>query len=248
MNTTAEAETHTVDQSRAQPLRRPTSDRMIAGVAAGIADYLGADVTIIRIVLAVLTFVGGAGVPIYLACWLLIPEEGSTSPSPAASSSPGRPGRSEPKEARTMPAPYNPPWGRGSSGQRPTPDPNIRVSHAERTDVADRLSKHYGDGRLDEEEFNERLDRAMKAKTRADLDGLFDDLPDAEGPPRPSAAPLSPPWCGRHAVTARCRGSYSSRSWRSSRSWWDSHSPGRCSPSRSMRHGHWAGRSISPGC
>jgi len=28
-------------------------------------------------VLAVLTFVGGAGVPIYLACWLLIPEEGS---------------------------------------------------------------------------------------------------------------------------------------------------------------------------
>ena len=82
-----------------------------------------------------------------------------------------------------MPAPYNPPWGRGSSGQRPTPDPNIRVSHAERTEVADRLSKHYGDGRLDEEEFNERLDRAMKAKTRADLDGLFDDLPDSGEPP-----------------------------------------------------------------
>ena len=74
MNTTAEASTHTIDQSRPQPLRRPTSDRMIAGVAAGIANYLGADVTIIRIVLAVLTFVGGAGVPIYLACWLLIPE------------------------------------------------------------------------------------------------------------------------------------------------------------------------------
>jgi hypothetical protein len=90
-----------------------------------------------------------------------------------------------------MPAPYNPPWGRGSSGQRPTPDPNIRVSHAERTEVADRLSKHYGDGRLDEEEFNERLDRAMKAKTRADLDGLFDDLPGDE-PPRPPAGPLAP--------------------------------------------------------
>src|SRR5258708_20361901 len=77
MNTTAEAPTQTIDQSRPQPLRRPTGDRMIAGVAAGIAHYLGADVTIIRIVLAVLTFVGGAGVPIYLACWLLIPEEGS---------------------------------------------------------------------------------------------------------------------------------------------------------------------------
>ena len=85
-----------------------------------------------------------------------------------------------------MPAPYNPPWGRGSSGRRVTQeDPNMRVSHAERTEVADRLSKHYGDGRLDEEEFNERLDRAMKAKTRADLDGLFDDLPDVDDPPRP---------------------------------------------------------------
>jgi len=91
-----------------------------------------------------------------------------------------------------MPAPYNPPWGRGSSGQRPTPDPNVRVSHAERTEVADRLSKHYGDGRLDEEEFNERLDRAMKAKTRADLNGLFDDLPDSDEPPRQSAPPAPP--------------------------------------------------------
>src|SRR5260370_34644223 len=86
-----------------------------------------------------------------------------------------------------MPAPYNPLWGRGSSGQRSTPDPNMRVSHAERTEVTDRLSKHYGDGRLDEEEFNERLDRAMKAKTRADLDGLLDDLPGLGEPPAPSA-------------------------------------------------------------
>ena len=95
-----------------------------------------------------------------------------------------------------MPAPYNPPWGRGSSGQRPTPDPNIRVSHAERTEVADRLSKHYGDGRLDEEEFNERLDRAMKAKTRADLDGLFDDLPETGAP----AVPGRPRRRHRHPV------------------------------------------------
>jgi hypothetical protein len=54
----------------------------------------------------------------------------------------------------------------------------MRVSNAERTEVADRLSKHYGDGRLDEDEFNERLDRAMKAKTQADLHGVFADLPD----------------------------------------------------------------------
>ena len=50
---------------------------MLAGVAAGIARYLGVDVTLVRIVLAVLAIVGGAGVPIYLAGWLLIPEEGA---------------------------------------------------------------------------------------------------------------------------------------------------------------------------
>jgi phage shock protein PspC (stress-responsive transcriptional regulator) len=58
-------------------LYRPIGDRMLAGVAAGIAQYLDLDVTIVRVVLAVLAFAGGAGVPIYLAGWLLIPEEGA---------------------------------------------------------------------------------------------------------------------------------------------------------------------------
>ena len=64
-------------QMRSQQLRRPVEDRMLAGVAAGLARFLGIDVTIVRIVLAVLAVVGGAGLPIYLAGWLLIPEEGS---------------------------------------------------------------------------------------------------------------------------------------------------------------------------
>jgi phage shock protein C len=59
------------------PLYRPLHGRMIAGVAAGIADYLGIDVNVVRIVLAVLTFVGGLGLPIYVAGWLLIPDEGA---------------------------------------------------------------------------------------------------------------------------------------------------------------------------
>lgn len=59
------------------PLRRPVHDRMLAGVAASIADYLGVDPTIVRIAIVVLTFIGGAGIPLYLAGWLLIPEEGS---------------------------------------------------------------------------------------------------------------------------------------------------------------------------
>jgi len=47
---------------------------MIAGVAAGVADYLGVDPTVIRIVFVVLAFVGGTGLPLYLAGWLLIPD------------------------------------------------------------------------------------------------------------------------------------------------------------------------------
>jgi phage shock protein PspC (stress-responsive transcriptional regulator) len=59
------------------PLRRAYRGRMLAGVAAGIADYLGVDVTIIRVAFTVFAFLGGAGIPAYLACLLLIPEEGT---------------------------------------------------------------------------------------------------------------------------------------------------------------------------
>jgi phage shock protein PspC (stress-responsive transcriptional regulator) len=57
-------------------LIRPVRGRMLAGVAAGAADYLGVDPTIVRIALAVLA-VAGPGVPLYLAGWLLIPDEGA---------------------------------------------------------------------------------------------------------------------------------------------------------------------------
>jgi phage shock protein PspC (stress-responsive transcriptional regulator) len=50
---------------------------MLAGVAAGVARYFGVDPTIVRIAFVVLTVVGGAGIPLYLAGLLLIPEEGS---------------------------------------------------------------------------------------------------------------------------------------------------------------------------
>lgn len=57
-------------------LRRPANGRLLAGVAAGLADYFGIDVVIVRIVIATLALFGGAGVGLYLAAWLLIPEEG----------------------------------------------------------------------------------------------------------------------------------------------------------------------------
>jgi hypothetical protein len=56
-------------------------------------------------------------------------------------------------------------------------DQQMRVSDAERQQVADTLAEHYAAGRLDQSEFDERIGRAMSAKTRADLTGLVDDLP-----------------------------------------------------------------------
>jgi phage shock protein PspC (stress-responsive transcriptional regulator) len=58
-------------------IRRPFSGRMFAGVAAGLGDQLGVDPNIVRAGFAALTVVGGAGIPLYLAGLLLIPQEGS---------------------------------------------------------------------------------------------------------------------------------------------------------------------------
>lgn len=59
-------------------LYRPNADRMLAGVASGIARYLRVEVMLVRIALVTLAFVGGIGVPLYVACWLLIPDEYAT--------------------------------------------------------------------------------------------------------------------------------------------------------------------------
>src|SRR5579871_4512956 len=58
-----------------QRLHRARSGRLVAGVAAGFADYLGVDPTLVRIGFVVLALMGGVAVPLYLAGWLLIPEE-----------------------------------------------------------------------------------------------------------------------------------------------------------------------------
>ena len=58
-----------------------------------------------------------------------------------------------------------------------TPDPNLRVSDAERERVAERLRTHAADGRLAVEELEERLAGAFSARTRADLEPLLADLP-----------------------------------------------------------------------
>jgi hypothetical protein len=88
------------------------------------------------------------------------------------------------------------------------PDPNMRVSDSERAEVVDRLAGHYGEGRLDKAEFDERVGRAMAATTVADLEGVFNDLPGdaAKGIPTGTAkAPGTPPPGFGHA-TGRPRG------------------------------------------
>ena len=64
-------------------------------------------------------------------------------------------------------------------------DQHLRVSDAERQAVTDRLAEHFADGRLDQAEFDDRVGRAMNAKTRADLSGLFSDLPETGAPAVP---------------------------------------------------------------
>jgi phage shock protein PspC (stress-responsive transcriptional regulator) len=65
------------NNSRPRPLYRSSDDRILGGVAAGLADYLAIDPTAVRIGLVLLALVGGLAVPLYAAAWLLIPEEGS---------------------------------------------------------------------------------------------------------------------------------------------------------------------------
>jgi hypothetical protein len=73
-------------------------------------------------------------------------------------------------------------------------DQNIRVSDAERNAVAEMLGQHYADGRLDQAEFDERVGRTMAAKTRGDLAGLFDDLPDLQAAAATGPDTKAGPW------------------------------------------------------
>ena len=62
---------------------------------------------------------------------------------------------------------------------------HLRVSDAEREAVAGGLAGHFAAGRLDQAEFDDRVGRAMSAKTRADLSGLFAGLLETGAPAVP---------------------------------------------------------------
>jgi len=58
------------------PLRRSQSNRMIAGVIAGLAEYIGMDVTLARAIFVIGSVVSAAfpGVIVYVLLWLIMPE------------------------------------------------------------------------------------------------------------------------------------------------------------------------------
>ncbi|NMB61497.1 MAG: PspC domain-containing protein [Chloroflexi bacterium] len=56
-------------------LYRSRKERMIAGVCAGLGDYLQIDPTIVRIIFIALVFAGLGGVVVYFILWIVTPEE-----------------------------------------------------------------------------------------------------------------------------------------------------------------------------
>ncbi|HTW01629.1 MAG TPA: PspC domain-containing protein [Streptosporangiaceae bacterium] len=66
------------NRSRPRTLRRPSHDRLLAGVGSGVADYLGTDVTATRVGLAAAAVFAHVAIPAYAAAWALIPEEGKS--------------------------------------------------------------------------------------------------------------------------------------------------------------------------
>lgn len=125
----------------------------------------------------------------------------------SASRAPSRPspagGASASSVLQIAAAPGPAPGGRGPAWRHPASQLDLRVSDAERAEVADQLSHHYGAGRLDDQEFSERLDRVMGATTYRDLGGVLQDLPGSvvpsvPGPPaRPAAQRPARPRRGR---------------------------------------------------
>jgi len=61
--------------AQTRKLYRSRTDRKLAGVCGGLAQYFNADPTLIRVLFVVLALLGGPGLVIYLVLWIIVPEE-----------------------------------------------------------------------------------------------------------------------------------------------------------------------------
>ena len=59
----------------AKKLYRSTADKMIGGVAGGLAEYFDIDATLIRVLFVVVVFLGGGGILAYIILWIVVPEK-----------------------------------------------------------------------------------------------------------------------------------------------------------------------------
>lgn len=74
-NTTPAHTETTQPETGGRALTRPRRGRIVAGVAAGLADYFGVSTGLVRLLFAVTPFFGGLGIVVYVAGWLLIPSD-----------------------------------------------------------------------------------------------------------------------------------------------------------------------------
>jgi phage shock protein C len=63
--------------SKTKKLYRSESDRMLAGVAGGLADYFEIDSTIVRLIFITLSLIGGSGLLAYFILWVVVPSKSS---------------------------------------------------------------------------------------------------------------------------------------------------------------------------
>ena len=62
-------------------LQRSRTEKMIGGVCGGLAEYFTVDPTIVRMLWVLLTLLGGAGILLYVALWVIMPLQLPTSRS-----------------------------------------------------------------------------------------------------------------------------------------------------------------------
>ena len=77
-------------------------------------------------------------------------------------------------------------------------DASLRASDAEREAAGDELRRHHGDGRLADDELEQRLGAAYRARTTGELRRLFADLPGGERRPSPGGRDGRAGWVGPH--------------------------------------------------
>ncbi|MFU8871854.1 PspC domain-containing protein [Micromonospora sp. SL4-19] len=120
-------------------LRRPTTDRMVAGVASGLGRYFAVDPTLVRVVFAVATVLtGGVAALAYPIMWFLMPEEPAGAPAwphpagtapgwppvpPATAPTWGGPGPQPGSTPPAGPAPQGAPPPTPQAGPMPDPAP-----------------------------------------------------------------------------------------------------------------------------